>query len=146
MSAAFTTRRRVEFRDTDAAGIAHFSAFFPWMESAEHELLRSIGVALIERLPENSQGDAQLSWPRVSASCDYAGAVRFGDELDVAVSVEALGRTSVTYGFHFTHAGRDVARGRMVAVRCVLRADRRPEPVPIPEDVAARLSRFHGAA
>ena len=40
-----TCRRRVEFRDTDAAGIAHFSAFFFWMESAEHELLRAAGVA-----------------------------------------------------------------------------------------------------
>jgi acyl-CoA thioesterase FadM len=82
----------------------------------------------------------------VSASCDYTGAVRFGDELDVAVTVEALGRTSVTYAFHFTHAGRDVARGRMVAVRCVLRADLRPEPVPIPAEVAARLGRFRGPA
>lgn len=140
------TRRRVEFRDTDAAGIAHFSAFFPWMESAEHELLRSAGVALIERLPDDPSGHAQLSWPRVQASCDYTGAVRFGDEIDVGVAVEALGRTSVTYAFHFTHAGRDVARGRMVAVRCILRADRRPEPVPIPDDVAARLGRFRGPA
>ena len=28
--------RIVEFRDTDAAGIAHFFILF-WMESAEHE-------------------------------------------------------------------------------------------------------------
>ena len=39
---AFTTARRIEFRDTDAAGIVHFSAFFLWMESAEHELLRRV--------------------------------------------------------------------------------------------------------
>jgi acyl-CoA thioester hydrolase len=148
VAAAFTTRRLVEFRDTDAAGIAHFSAFFPWMESAEHELLRSIGVALIERLPDDAVpgGPAQVSWPRVSAACDYTSAVRFGDELDVAVTVEALGRSSVTYGFRFTHGDLEVARGRVVAVRCILRPDRRPEPEPIPEDVAARLARFHGAA
>ena len=42
-----TTRRRVEFRDTDAAGIVHFSAFFVWMESAEHELLRAAGVPVV---------------------------------------------------------------------------------------------------
>jgi len=146
VAAAFTTRRRVEFRDTDAAGIAHFSAFFPWMESAEHELLRSVGVALIERLPDDPSGNAQVSWPRVSASCDYTSAVRFGDEFDVAVTVEALGRSSVTYGFRFTHGDVEVARGRVVAVRCILRPDRRPEPVPIPEDIAAKLARFHAAA
>jgi hypothetical protein len=43
MNAAFITTRRVEFSDTDAAGIAHFVAFFRWMEQAEHDLLRSVG-------------------------------------------------------------------------------------------------------
>ena len=47
-SSPFVARRRVEFRDTDAAGIAHFSTFFVWMESAEHELLRHAGVPLVE--------------------------------------------------------------------------------------------------
>jgi 4-hydroxybenzoyl-CoA thioesterase/acyl-CoA thioester hydrolase len=109
------TRRRIEFRDTDAAGIAHFSAFFFWMESAEHELLRAAGVAVVER---DTTG-VEASWPRVSASCDYVSAVRFGEEVDIAVAVEAIGRTSVTYGFAFSHAGVTVARGRIVAVRCL---------------------------
>ena len=75
-SSAFTTRRRVEFRDTDAAGIVHFSAFFFWMESAEHELLRSIGLHVFEGQADGSE----YSWPRVSVACDYTSAVRFGDE------------------------------------------------------------------
>jgi len=29
------TSRRVEFGDTDMAGIVHFSRFFLWMEAAE---------------------------------------------------------------------------------------------------------------
>jgi len=132
--------RRVEFRDTDAAGIAHFSAFFVWMESAEHELLRSAGVAVIER---SSRG-VDVSWPRVAAACDYSSAVRFGDELEIAVEIAALGRTSVTYGFTFGHAGVPVARGRLVTVRCLMHPGAKPEPVPIPEDVTARLAAFCG--
>jgi 4-hydroxybenzoyl-CoA thioesterase/acyl-CoA thioester hydrolase len=93
--APFTTRRRVEFRDTDAAGIVHFSAFFFWMESVEHELLRAAGVAVMDRGADG----VDASWPRVSASCDYLSAVRFGDELEISVSVEAIGRSSVTYAF-----------------------------------------------
>ena len=34
----YTAEYRANFSDTDAAGIVHFSAFFFWMESAEHEL------------------------------------------------------------------------------------------------------------
>jgi 4-hydroxybenzoyl-CoA thioesterase/acyl-CoA thioester hydrolase len=137
--AAFTTRRRVEFRDTDAAGIVHFSAFLLWMESAEHELLRAVGLRVIDRGPDG----IDASWPRVSVACDYTAAVRFGDELDVAVVVEKIGRTSVTYGFAFTHAGQAVAHGRVVAVRCLLHPGRNPEAVPIPADIVARLAPFH---
>ena len=130
------TRRRVEFRDTDAAGIVHFSAFFFWMESAEHELLRSAGLQVFERHEDGSE----FSWPRVSVSCDYRSTARFGDELDIAVSVAAVGRTSVTYHFLFEHQGRAVAEGRVVAVRCLMRPGDPLKPVAIPADVLARLT------
>jgi acyl-CoA thioester hydrolase len=133
-----TTRRRVEFRDTDAAGIVHFSAFFFWMESAEHELLRTAGVAVVDRAADR----VDASWPRVAASCDYLSAARFGDELEIAVTVEAIGHSSVTYGFGFSHAGQAVARGRVVAVRCLMHPGRKPESVPIPEEIIARLAQF----
>jgi len=134
--ASLKTRRRVEFRDTDAAGIVHFSAFFFWMESAEHELLRSVGLHVIERQADGNE----YSWPRVSVSCDYRSAIRFGDEIDIAVHVAELGRSSVTYRFVFEQDGRAVAEGRVVAVRCLVRPGGRLEAVAIPEDVVARLT------
>ncbi len=133
-----TTSRRVEFRDTDAAGIVHFSAFFFWMESVEHELLRSAGVAVVER---GSDG-IDASWPRVSASCDYLAPIRFGDEVTVSAGVERVGGASVTYRFAFTHDGRPVANGRMVAVRCLMRPSSGPEATQIPDDIRSRLERF----
>lgn len=137
-----TTSRRVEFRDTDAAGIAHFSAFFFWMESAEHELLRAAGVSVVERGADG----VDASWPRVSASCDYRAAVRFGDELQIVVSVATIGRTSVTYAFEFAHDGRSVASGRVVAVRCLMRAGQKPEPVAIPDEITGRLAPYRTAS
>jgi len=135
---AFTTRRRVEFRDTDAAGIAHFSAFFFWMESVEHELLRAAGIAVVDR-----DGDGQeVSWPRVSASCDYTSAVRFGDEMEIVAGIASIGRTSLTYGFRFTHEGRPVAEGRIVAVRCLMHPGRKPQPVAIPTELLDRLAPY----
>ena len=62
MVATYKTTRRVEFRDTDAAGIMHFSAFFTRMEEAEHELIRHIGLSVFDRDEEGT-----ISWPRVSA-------------------------------------------------------------------------------
>lgn len=140
----FTTRRRVEFRDTDAAGIAHFSTYFVWMESAEHELLRAAGVHLVEHVPSETPGGAAetVSWPRVNATCDYRSAVRFNDELDIEVGVERVGGASVTWLFRFVCAGRPVAEGRVVAVRCRLRAGEAPVAVAIPPDIRARLEAF----
>ena len=134
--ASLATVRRVEFRDTDAAGIVHFSAFFFWMESAEHELLRHLGLHVFERQPDGSEH----SWPRVSVSCDYRSALRFGDEVGIAVHVAELGRASVTYRFVFEHEGRAVADGRVVAVRCLVRPGGRLEAVAIPADIRGRLS------
>ena len=51
MATAFVTSRRVEFSDTDAAGIMHFVAFFRMMEQAEHELLRSVGLSVVMHEP-----------------------------------------------------------------------------------------------
>jgi acyl-CoA thioester hydrolase len=44
----FHWRRRVEFAETDMAGIAHFSSFIIYMEQAEHALLRSLGTSVFE--------------------------------------------------------------------------------------------------
>ena len=49
MKNAFVTRRRVEFMDTDMAGIVHFATFFRYMETAEHELLRKLGIPVVAR-------------------------------------------------------------------------------------------------
>jgi acyl-CoA thioester hydrolase len=151
--APFVARRRVEFRDTDAAGIAHFSTFFVWMESAEHELLRQAGVPLVEVVVEPLPGAHALSveppgtysWPRVSAACDYKSAVRFNDELDIVVGLEAIGRSSVTWTFRFEQAGRWVAQGRVVAVRCLLRPGLAPAAVPIPDSIQSRLEPYRTA-
>ena len=70
----FSTERRIEFRDTDAAGIAHFTPFFPMMESAEHEMLRSLEISVLSK-PAGGQ-QPEPTWPLVSASCDFASAAR----------------------------------------------------------------------
>ena len=99
----FRVKRIVEFADTDMAGIAHFSAFFRWMEAAEHEFLRARGLSVV--LDWEGQ---RLGFPRVSASCDFTRPVRFEDVLDVEVRLERLGEKSATYAVAFSHRGAAV--------------------------------------
>ena len=154
----FRTRRLVEFRDTDAAGIVHFSAFFPWMEAAEHAMLRSLDIPV---LPQNhgvgadrdaaeggSSGSKEpVTWPRVSASCDYASAARFEDELDIEVTVAKIGRASICYAIAFSRQNVDgsavpIAKGTTVAVCCKLLPGGGLEKVPVPDAIREKLKPF----
>jgi 4-hydroxybenzoyl-CoA thioesterase/acyl-CoA thioester hydrolase len=135
--ASFRTSRRVEFRDTDMAGIMHFSAFFTVLESVEHEFLRSLGLSVVM-----SDDDGQIGWPRVSASCDFKGAVKFEDILDIELVIARLGEKSVTYQSVLDHAGRRIAEGRIVAACCRLREGQPLRAVPIPAAIAEKLRPF----
>jgi acyl-CoA thioester hydrolase len=134
MAATFHTTRRVEFVDTDMAGIAHFSNFFRWMESAEVDFLHARGLSV-----KVAWEGATIGFPRVAASCDYLSPVRFEDVLDIDVTIERLGTKSVSYVFEFQHRGRPVARGKMTAVSCRVREDGTIESVAIPTSLRERL-------
>jgi acyl-CoA thioester hydrolase len=134
MSSTYTTTRRVEFHDTDAAGIMHFSTFFTFMEEAEHELLRHLGLSVY--LEHNGE---TISWPRVSATCDFRDTVRFEDEVQIVVQIERLGKKSVTYVFHFRNGERAIAEGKMTSVCCRLSADTPPQSIIMPEWIAEKL-------
>lgn len=137
MPQPFRTTRLVEFHDTDMAGIMHFASFFVYMESVEHELLRSLGLSVHSVI----DGD-RVSFPRVSATCDYVSPAHCEDTLDVAVSVARIGAKSVTYDFRFTHAGRDVATGRMTSVCCRITSDHPPVSRPLPPEMAEKLRAY----
>jgi acyl-CoA thioester hydrolase len=133
----FRTTRRVEFRDTDMAGIMHFSAFFTVLESVEHEFLRSLGLSVV-----TSDDEGQLGWPRVSASCDFKGAVKFEDQLDIEMVIARLGEKSVTYQFTVDHAGRRAAEGRIVAVCCRMSHGQPLQGIAIPQAIVGKLRPF----
>jgi len=135
----FRTTRRVEFADTDMAGMVHFANFFRFMEAAEQEFLRARGLSVAL----NWEGQA-LGFPRVSASCDYLKPARFEDVLEVAVRVDKVGRKSVTFVFEFSRAGDTLARGRITTVCCRLVGGQQLEPLEIPASLRRQLEQDLG--
>ncbi len=81
----YVLRRRVQFYETDAAGIVHFSWFFRYMEEAEHALWRAAGLSIH---PPGSP----IGWARASAACDFGRPLRFEDEFDVTIRIAAISR------------------------------------------------------
>jgi acyl-CoA thioester hydrolase len=134
MTTPFRTQRRIEFHQTDCAGIVHFSAFFLMMEEAEHAYLRhlELGVHL------NDEKGA-ISWPRVSATCDFRNALRFQDEIEIEVFIAERGASSVSYGFHFLKADKLMAEGRMTSVCCRMGDNGPSHAIRIPDWIAEKL-------
>ena len=135
MSQPVVVARRVEFSDTDMAGIVHFAAYFRYMEAAEHEFLRRLGLSVA-----GHGGDAQISWPRVAASCDYAKPARFGDELQLEVRIDHLGTRSVKYRFVIRRGDDELAVGNMTSVCCRILPGELPRSISIPTDIRALLA------
>lgn len=131
----FTTTRRVDFGDTDMAGIMHFANFFRFMESAETDFLLSRGLSVSWHDPSG-----RLGLPRVSATCDFMRPARFMDVLSVTLTVEKVGRKSITYRFDFANQrGEPLAIGRITAVCCRTSAAGQIESVEIPAEIRAKL-------
>ena len=140
MSARFTITRRVEFHETDAAGLMHFSNFFRWMEVCEHEWFRSLRLPMMSSGP----GGIDFGWPRREASCGFVRPLRCGDLVRVSGVVLATGTSSVSYEFVFEkdRAGKwtEVARGKMTTVHVRRDAEGRMEAEPLPAGVRAALT------
>jgi acyl-CoA thioester hydrolase len=60
MPSEYRLKRRVQFYETDMAGIVHFSWFFRYLEEAEHAMWREAGLSIAD--------GSGIGWPRVEAS------------------------------------------------------------------------------
>jgi YbgC/YbaW family acyl-CoA thioester hydrolase len=112
-------QRRVEFGDTDLAGIIHFSNYFRYMEAAEHAFYLSLGFSVHALL----RGQL-VTWPRVKAECSYSKPLHFEDLVHIQLLVAEKRRKAIRYLFIFRVEREgvlvEVARGSVTVV-CVSR-------------------------
>ena len=132
----FKVVRRVEFSETDMAGIVHYSNFFRYMETAEHAFFRSLGYSIVTH-----QVEPPVGWPRVHASCDYRQPLRFEDEVEIHLLVCEKRAKSLSYLFKFRklNTPHEIARGKLTVV-CVTRdAHGHMSSSPIPPEIAEKI-------
>lgn len=139
MKAIFKTHRRVEFSDTDMAGIAHFSNFFRYMEEAEHEFLRHVGQNVVlydER--------GTLGFPKLEAHCEYKHPAVHDAEMCIEMKIDCENGKSIRYDFEISQqlddaegsgSQRLLAKGHLCVACCRFPPDGLPFPIPIPENV-----------
>ena len=131
-------QRRVEFSETDAAGIVHFSNFFRYMESAEHAFFRSLGYSVMMR-----HFDPPLGFPRVHVSCDYKSPLRFEDLVEVHLLVRLKKPKVLSYLIKFLNLSAEpvveAARGVLTVVCVTHTPDGKLKSTPIPHELADKI-------
>jgi acyl-CoA thioester hydrolase len=135
----FVTSRRVEFVDTDMAGIVHFTNFFRYMEQAEAEFFRSFGHVLAER-PD--PGGTAEGWPRVSASCSFKSPAYHNDVLEIRIFVRRRGFKSLTLGYEFVRGSTLIATGQIKTAYCRFTVGKPIESLEIPKEFDAMLGPY----
>lgn len=105
MPAEARIQRRVEWIDTDAAGIWHYSTAIRFAESAESQLHRELGTDVL----------TAGGLPRVHVEFDFFAPLRFDELATITVRVDDVGTSSLTLAVEIDGEHDLAARGRVVA-------------------------------
>ncbi len=133
MAKTFRIKRRVQFAETDMAGVLHFATYYRYMEEVEHALWRCVGHSVM-----TLDGEEYIGWPRVSTQCKYFAPARFEDEIELVLNVAEVADQAVTYEIAFMLAGRRIAAGSAKAVCCRIRQGTF-EAISIPQELRTQL-------
>ncbi len=134
MAAEFRTNRRVEFCDTDMAGIVHFSNYFKYMESVEHEFLRSVGLYVVMHDDLGTYG-----FPKLQAECKYKHPANLDGDLQICARIDWNDGKSITYQFDIEQVDVIIAEGLLQVACCRFLPKRLPYPIPLPDVVLNSL-------
>ena len=114
---AFRTQIKVCFSDIDNAGIVYYPRFLHYFHLALEEFFATeLGIDFADVLHTKN-----LAFPTVHLECDFVRKLRYGDRINMEVSVIHLGQTSITWGYKGYRAGDEggiVVEGSNVTV-CV---------------------------
>ncbi len=101
----------VRFGDTDPYGAVYFVSYFRFMKEALDEFLRACGLP-----PERTYRDAEAGrgLPVTASSARFLAPARYGDVLDIEVTVATFSEKAVTFSFRIGRMpeGEQVATGR----------------------------------
>jgi len=133
--AHFQMTRRVEFCETDLAGIVHFANYYRYMEQAEHEFFRSLQLKIHGQFPDGTT----YGWPRVAASANFSAPAYYDDLLEIRLTILKRTRRSLTISYEFFRDQSKLASGEMKTAFCRVPNQGRIESADIPDEIAAAL-------
>jgi len=104
----------VRMVDLDSLGVVHSNVYLIFFEDGFLSFMKSIGASCSEF---DSRG---VTFPVVSATCDYRKPAYFEDELEITSSISNLGKTSFNCNHEVYRVKKGIkqlcAEGKMIRV------------------------------
>ena len=132
MTSEYRLKRRVQFYETDAAGIVHFSWFYRYLEEAEHALWREAGLSIV---PAGSE----IGFPRIAASFDFHKPLHFEDQFEVYLIISEIGGKTVRYDARITRGEVLIATGSLTVACVRKRAGEPMKSIALPPEIVGRF-------
>jgi YbgC/YbaW family acyl-CoA thioester hydrolase len=131
----FTIQEHVRWGDVDYAGIIRYEAYTRFMELAESELFRSIGI------PYRAFVDAfDFTIPRRAMHVDFESPPTLDERIETVAYISHVGTTSLTLNFDFFGEGGIVRATSHLVLVCLPKGQSRAAPWPA--DFLARLEPY----
>ncbi len=112
-------KRRANYYETDMMGIVHHSNHIRYFEEARLDYMRSFGCDVLEMEKEG------IIIPNVDAYARYYVPVKFGEEVDIEVTLTTFNGTRMEYTFTVRKQnGELAAEGH--TMHCFVKPDFRP--------------------
>lgn len=130
----FTQSKPLRFGDCDLTGIAYHPAYFGMLVDVNEAMFASFGVTWKELMFER-----RIGLPTVTLNVTFVAPSTYGDVLDFAVHVRAVGRASLDLETVVTVRGQTIWT---VKQRIVATSLENHKSHPWPDDVRAGLTRY----
>lgn len=125
----------IRFGHCDPAGIVYTPQYFHLFNTVLEDWYgKALGISYYELI-----GARRTGLGYAHASADFATPARMGETLEVAVVVEAVGRSSVTLVLHAFKDGVECARANFVTVVTSLVSHK---AMPVPDDLRAAFEAY----
>jgi acyl-CoA thioester hydrolase len=129
---AATFRVRVRYAETDQMGVVYYANYFIWFEVGRTELLRSLGGTYKDLEAEG------IFLPVIDASCHYAQAGRYDDELEIQTHGVLLSPVRVQFDYTVVRLADCITLATGRTVHAAL--NQRGRPCRLPERVRTALA------
>lgn len=120
---------RVQYEDTDMAGIVYHANYLRFIERARSDWVRNLGN------DQNAMRDAGFVWVVRKIEADYLATSKFEDILDVETELVSVSGVRLTMLQSVKRAGVEIFRASVMVV-CMTQAGK---PVRLPAEIRALM-------